>query len=135
MIALREIHKVENGRVTIHLPADFPAEQVEVIVLPVRPASSALQKTVEPQPDNEAIKSIESFLNMDTSHFSPDELKAYKRSAAILRKWFTDRESPSFGTFAGLVRIADDFDAPLPEEILALFDGSQTDPYGMSIQG
>lgn len=34
MEAIRQFHKVTNGRITIELPSDFPADGVEVIVLP-----------------------------------------------------------------------------------------------------
>lgn len=34
MNVIRPVLKVENHRVTIELPADFAAEEVEVIVLP-----------------------------------------------------------------------------------------------------
>lgn len=34
MQALRQIHVTKNHTVTIQLPKDFPAEQVEVIILP-----------------------------------------------------------------------------------------------------
>ena len=36
MIAVRRIHKVVAGSVTIRLPVDFAAKHVEVIVLPVK---------------------------------------------------------------------------------------------------
>jgi hypothetical protein len=35
MEALREIHEVNSGSITIQLPKTFPYQQVEVIVLPV----------------------------------------------------------------------------------------------------
>ncbi len=35
MEALREIHEVNSGQITIQLPKIFPYQQVEVIVLPV----------------------------------------------------------------------------------------------------
>jgi hypothetical protein len=47
MIAVRSIHEVVGGSVTIRLPADFAAKRVEVIVLPVedaQPESSRLQR-------------------------------------------------------------------------------------------
>ncbi len=37
MEALREIHEVNSGQITIQLPNTFPYQQVEVIVLPVTP--------------------------------------------------------------------------------------------------
>jgi len=47
MIAVRSIHEVVAGSVTIRLPVDFAAKRVEVIVLPieeVQPKSSRLQR-------------------------------------------------------------------------------------------
>ena len=35
MIAIRQIHTIKSGAVTIQIPADFPSKQVEIIVLPV----------------------------------------------------------------------------------------------------
>lgn len=35
MIAIREIHDVKSGKVTIKLPQNFDAKRVEIIVLPV----------------------------------------------------------------------------------------------------
>lgn len=37
MQAIREVHDVLGGMVTIRLPADFSAQRVEVIVLPAAP--------------------------------------------------------------------------------------------------
>jgi prevent-host-death family protein len=37
------------------------------------------------------------------------------------------RKKIRFGTFKGKIEIADDFDAPLPEEILAAFEGRTSD--------
>ena len=40
MIAIRQIQKVKSGTITVQLPADFQAQEVEVIILPLeRPAS------------------------------------------------------------------------------------------------
>ena len=39
------------------------------------------------------------------------------------RKLATGRERRELGALAGKVRIADDFDAPLPDEVLADFAG------------
>ena len=35
MEALREIHEVNSGQITIQLPKPFPHQQVEVIILPI----------------------------------------------------------------------------------------------------
>jgi hypothetical protein len=43
MQAIRETHDVLGGSVTIHLPADFAARRVEVIVLPADSDSASGQ--------------------------------------------------------------------------------------------
>jgi hypothetical protein len=35
MIAIRQVHTIKSGKVTIQIPPDFPSKQVEIIVLPV----------------------------------------------------------------------------------------------------
>jgi len=35
MTAIRQIHKVTSGAVTVTLPADFHAKEVEIIILPI----------------------------------------------------------------------------------------------------
>ena len=40
MQAVRTIHKVKNGSITIQLPPDFASDEVEVIVLPVLPVEN-----------------------------------------------------------------------------------------------
>lgn len=127
IIALREIHKVENGKVTIHLPADFPAEQVEVIVLPARPVNGmAVHPYTEDPIETAAI--IQSFLGMDTSHFTPEQHKAYERTCVILRQSRKPDEPRILGLFTGLINMADDFDGPLPDDLLSLFYAGPIDP-------
>lgn len=40
MIAIRQIQAIQAGTITVHLPLDFPAKQVEIIILPVEEANS-----------------------------------------------------------------------------------------------
>lgn len=35
MIAIREIKSIENNKISIDIPLDFPSKDVEVIVLPI----------------------------------------------------------------------------------------------------
>ena len=35
MIAIRQIHTIKSGAITIQIPADFPSKQVEIILLPI----------------------------------------------------------------------------------------------------
>lgn len=115
MYAIRQIQTVENGKVVVQLPADFPASQVEVIVLPVSATNGMTQ-----QGHDEEITAIYNILAMDTAHLNEEQRKAYQRTCTFLQEWLQTRKSPLYGAFAGLVEIADDFDAPLPEEIVDL---------------
>lgn len=116
MYAIRQIQTVENGKVVVQLPADFSASQVEVIVLPVPGVNGATQQT-----HDEGIVAIYNILAMDTAHLNQEQRKAYQRTCTLLQEWLQTRKAPLYGAFAGLVEIADDFDAPLPDEIADLF--------------
>jgi hypothetical protein len=123
MYAVRQIQKVENGKVVVQLPDDFPVDQVEVIILPAQAVSD---QPAEKQ--DEGVESIKYFLNMDTSNLNEEQLEAYQRTCELLREWLVTRKSPLFGAFAGLVEISDDFDDPLPDEILDLFYEGNLEP-------
>lgn len=115
MQAIRQFHKVENGAITVQLPADFCAAEVEVIVLPMQPAENGIH------PEQVAVEeAYQSFLSMDTSNFTPEQLKAYERSCERLRIGRKPGGPRMFGLFEGLVEIADDFDT-LPDEYIDLF--------------
>jgi hypothetical protein len=43
MIAIRQIQKVKSGAVTVILPPDFDAKQVEIIILPIDEVSGGTQ--------------------------------------------------------------------------------------------
>ncbi len=79
MQALRQFHTAEQGRITIQLPADFPATEVEVIILPnvavTRPVT--VDTTIQ---EDEGQATIQAFLTMDTIHFTPAEQQAYERT-------------------------------------------------------
>ena len=66
MQALRQFHKVKNHTLTIQLPIDFSAEEVEVIIL--KKATEA--ELSEPDPVHIA---IQRFLALDTSNLTADE--------------------------------------------------------------
>lgn len=129
MQALRQFHTAKNGTITIQLPADFPTSEVEVIVLPKQPAKNGHHA----EPD-EGQAAIQQFLTMDTSHFTPEQVKAYERTSALLRKGRTPDEPRILDLFAGLIEVSEDFDAPLPDDIIDLFYGSETDEYGITLQ-
>lgn len=128
MYAVRQIQQVENGQVIIHLPADFTATRVEIIILPVEPTNGHSDPPLVESP-NEPLQQI---LTWDTSNFDAEQLKAYQRLCEIARKW-KPGDPPVFGAFEGLVKISDDFNDPLPDDIIDLFYGSETDEYGMSL--
>ncbi|MBI3958120.1 MAG: hypothetical protein HY328_04865 [Chloroflexi bacterium] len=123
MQAIRQIAQVVGRRVTIDLPASFVAEQVEVIVLP---AEEAVLPQTEP-----LAPAVQEFLALDTTAFSPQQRAAYERASTLLRRGRRPDEPRILGIFAGLVEVADNFDAPLEDE--ELWWGSETDEYGMSL--
>lgn len=55
------------------------------------------------------------------------------RLKALLRKRQGSREPRELGLFREFVHIADDFDAPLPDE--DAFEGTDTDEYGVKLLG
>lgn len=110
MQALRQVQKVENGTLTIKLPAYITADEVEVIILHESPVESLPEQT----PLHEA---IQKFLTMDTSHFTDDEQKAYERTSHLIQQERRGSSSRRFGLYEGLGNIADDFDSLSNEEI------------------
>ncbi len=154
MNAVRQIHKVQNGSVTIQLPPDFDVDEVEVIVLPAGAEATSANGSATP-PNGEFIdelndegddklggglvsdaeywEAVAGILATDTSHFSEEKKKAFIRTREILLCGRKPGEPPPVDPFAGLVYVADDFDAPLPKEIEDLFYGSESDEYGISL--
>ncbi|MGH7441209.1 MAG: type II toxin-antitoxin system Phd/YefM family antitoxin [bacterium] len=45
------------------------------------------------------------------------------KPAALLVPWARDKAARRFGVLKGKIRVADDFDAPLPAAVLAAFEG------------
>jgi hypothetical protein len=112
MQALRQFHKPENGVITVQLPADFDADEVEVIILPKAPVTNGAYHK-----QNEIEQAIRSFLSLDTSRLTPEQLKAYQRTCILLQKGRHPNEPRMFGLFAGLVEVSDDFNTLADEEI------------------
>ena len=127
MYAYRQIQQALNRTVVVHLPEDFPTNQVEVIVLP----ASTYQPT-NPEVTKEVANATHAFLTLDTSHFTVEQHKAYERACAIIQRGRQKNDPRIWGVFEGLIDVADDFDAPLPDE--ELFWGEGTDEYGMSLE-
>jgi len=128
MYAIRQVQRVRNHTVMVHLPKDFLTDRVEVIVLPAQPSSDELGATKA----NQVSADVHRFLTMDTSRFTAVQRQAYNRACAIIRQGRNSDEPRILGLFAGLVQIADDFDAPLVNE--GMFWGADTDEYGASLE-
>lgn len=115
MEAIRQFHKVANGVITIHLPVDFAADEVEVIILPKPTMVNGNGY------EQDAMQQIlQSFQSMDTSTFTTEQIQAYNRTCMLLRKGRKPDEPRMFGLFTGVVEIAEDFNE-LPEEYIDLF--------------
>lgn len=128
MQALREFHKPTNGLLTIQLPANFTDDEVEVIIL-----SKATATNGSHQAENKIDQAMRHFLTMDTSNFTDEQLRAYRQNCERLRA-YQPGGPPLYDLYKGMVHLADDYDAPLSDEIIDLFYGSETDEYGMSLQ-
>jgi hypothetical protein len=105
MQAIRQIVQVVDRRVTIELPEDFAGQQVEVIVQATQPPVSGEDAALAP--------ALRSFLELDTSAYTPAQREAYTRVVAQIHRGHQPGEPYPLGLFAGLVEVTDDFDAPL----------------------
>ena len=119
MYAIRQIQQVVDGKIVVQLPDDFPATQVEVIVLPAK-SENGIEYTALTPDEDQSDEAIQHFLALDISHFTEEQRKAYQRTCEILRKGRRPDEPRIFGAFEGLGWMADDFNT-LPDEELALF--------------
>ena len=128
MYAIRQIQQVHNHTVLVHLPTDFSTDRVEVIIFPIPLSTAKLPVKL----GNEAPAGARRFLTMDTSQFTAVQRQAYNRACAIIRRGRSPDEPRILGLFAGLMEVADDFDAPLPDE--EAFWGQGTDEFGMSLE-
>jgi hypothetical protein len=113
MQIIRTIQKVEGGKVTLNLPAEFAGEDVEIIVLPLRAVSEPDKPT-----EKEVGDAIQRFLQIDTSSFTPKQLESYRHAYEQLRKGRCADEPRTLGLTGGLVELAEDFNGPLPDEDL-----------------
>lgn len=83
MNAIRQILKVENHRVTVELPADFAAEEVEVIVLPAE-----VMKAVVKQHDvGKASNKFQQMLLDDKTVMSDEEYDFIEEKRRALNAW------------------------------------------------
>lgn len=118
MQVIRTVQKVEGGKVTVDLPAEFAGEDVEIIVMPVRAITESTAWL-------EADEAVERFLQLDTSSFTSKQLAAYRHAYEQIRKGRKPGEPRVLGLTSGLVELAEDFNSPLPEEDL-FYDGDDT---------
>lgn len=126
MYTVHQIQQVKNRTVVVDLPQEFPLTNiVEVIILPATELITESEATTE-------MAATHHFLTMDTSHFTAVQRRAYDRAYAIIRRGRRPDEPRILGLFEGLVQIADDFDAPLPDE--NMFWGESTNECGMSLE-
>jgi len=131
MQVVRQIQKVRDRTLVVHLPMDFQAEHVEVIILPFqfqREERSA-ELSSGGKNNHEASAAIDDFMAVPPIDATNDERAAYDRVCAVLRHGRGADEPRILGLFAGLLQITDDFDAPLADE--DLYGGIYTDAYGL----
>ena len=82
MYAVRQIQKVKDHTVVVHLPEDFPTNRVEVIILPVQLPAAEPEATET----DEAPVGVHCFLTRDTSQFTLAQRQAYDRACAVIRQ-------------------------------------------------
>ncbi|OGB99941.1 hypothetical protein A2V82_08205 [candidate division KSB1 bacterium RBG_16_48_16] len=73
MIAIRQIQKVKSGAVTVTLPSDFDAKQVEIIILPIDEVSGGAQSLQD--------------LLLAAPTLSEDELKEFDKVREWMSQW------------------------------------------------
>jgi len=127
--AIHQVLPIKDRKVVIYLPDDFPAGNAEVIV---KPATSSAFIPASISPDEDLEQGLDLFWSLDISDFSSRQREAYMRLKALLRKRQGSHEPRELGLFREFVHIADDFDAPLPDE--DAFEGIYTDEYGVSLE-
>ena len=118
---LRTIQKPKNGTITIELPTELADEEVEVIVLPIRTSSET--SISAPKLDGEVDDALynqarQRFLNLDTSGFTQQQLDAYHQARERLIRGRKPNQPRILGLTGGIVKMSDDFNAPLPDEDL-----------------
>lgn len=83
MQAIRNIYKVENGKLTIELPASFPHKEVEVIILPVAAEDEVeLPNAIDRGSKAERLAKLEQM-----SVWGEDEEQAVIESQNFINQW------------------------------------------------
>jgi hypothetical protein len=73
MIALRQIHEVKSGAVTVNLPAHFRAKLVEIIILPFEESKNGGSSLQE--------------LLLEAPTLTEDELQEFNRVRQWMSQW------------------------------------------------
>lgn len=129
MNILHQIYPVKDRKIIVELPDSFSAASVEVIVLPLSQPDS--HDLFQARTNEEKAEAVRQFLERDTTNFTAEQKEAYQQICYRLQQNQSDDSQRVAGLFAGLIQVADDFDAPLPDE--ALFWGERTDEYGVTL--
>lgn len=82
MNAIRQVLKVKNHRITVELPADFAAVEVEVIVLPAETAASTEAVTTQPP-----LTKLQQLLLDDKTVMSDEEYEFIMEKRRALNAW------------------------------------------------
>lgn len=73
MIAIRQIHDVKSGAVTLALPVDFHGKRVEIIVLPIEESHNGAQNLQD--------------LLLAAPTLTDDELQEYDKVREWMNQW------------------------------------------------
>lgn len=79
MQAFKQHSKIKNGKITIDVPPDFEAEEVEVIILPVEESLQAKRERLKK-------------LLLSAPTLTEEELKEFEE----VRKWLNQWKIPEF---------------------------------------
>lgn len=114
MYAVRQVVRVEDQRIVLDL-SDFPAEYAEVIVLPAKAVDWGAngEQTPAESVTRETIRAIQA---LDTSQMTYEQRAARERTLSLLAEKPLPGAPRRLGIFDGLVEVAEDFNAPLPDE-------------------
>ncbi|MDQ4078481.1 MAG: hypothetical protein M3220_19830 [Chloroflexota bacterium] len=129
-----DVEVMDEGKVELRVP--FPrGSRVTVFVIEEDDSSSvpveAEQSREGPdRPMESTSEGVHRFLSRDVSSFTEQQREAYARVRSLILHGRSPNEPRILGLFEGLVEVADDFDAPLPDE--EEFWGKGTDAYGLT---
>jgi len=128
MYAVRRVLRVKDSKIVLDLP-DFPSEYAEIIVLPTLKPDQKTNGGIA-LAQSESTQAINLIQAIDATHLTQKQMAARERTLALLAEKTLPGAPRRLGIFDGLVEIADDFNAPLPDE--EIYWGSLTDEYGVN---